>query len=106
MGVTDETLEVLRNYSWPGNIRELRNVIEHAFIIESSDYLQVSSLPEGVRKQANKNVLSDERDQAIINYNDIKDSVLDEANPREPAESINLLLPQGRKRMKLKWTFR
>lgn len=83
MGVTDETLEVLRNYSWPGNIRELRNVIEHAFIIESSDYLQVSSLPEGVRKQANKNVLSDERDQAIINYNDIKDSVLDEANPRE-----------------------
>lgn len=82
-GVTDESLEVLKNYSWPGNIRELRNVIEHAFIIESSDFLQVSSLPEAVRKASNKTVESDEREQAMINYSDIKDSVLDEASPRD-----------------------
>lgn len=82
-GVTDEALEVLRNYGWPGNIRELRNVIEHAFIIESTDFLQVSSLPEAVRKQANRLVNEDERDQAMINYSDIKDSILDEPRNSE-----------------------
>jgi len=32
-GFSPETLEVLRQYSWPGNIRELRNVIERAAIL-------------------------------------------------------------------------
>jgi DNA-binding NtrC family response regulator len=38
-------LEVLRSYDWPGNIRELENVIEHAFIIEGSDEIHIESLP-------------------------------------------------------------
>ncbi|MFK7824742.1 MAG: sigma-54-dependent transcriptional regulator [Oligoflexales bacterium] len=38
--------QALQNYSWPGNIRELENVIEHAFILESSDTIQLGALPE------------------------------------------------------------
>ena len=49
-GVNEEGLSLLKNYPWPGNIRELRNVIEHAFIIESGDYITPSSLPESVKK--------------------------------------------------------
>lgn len=33
VAISDEALEVLTNYSWPGNISELENVIEHAAII-------------------------------------------------------------------------
>jgi len=36
-----KTLETLQRYHWPGNIRELRNVIEHAMIISSGEALQV-----------------------------------------------------------------
>jgi formate hydrogenlyase transcriptional activator len=36
-----KTMELLMNYSWPGNIRELRNVIEHAIIISTDEILQV-----------------------------------------------------------------
>lgn len=36
----------LAEYSWPGNVRELRNAIERAVIIEPSDEIQVSSLPD------------------------------------------------------------
>ena len=44
-GVSDEAMELLRAHSWPGNIRELENVIEHAFVIENEDEIRPSSLP-------------------------------------------------------------
>ncbi|MGZ3723057.1 MAG: AAA-type ATPase lid domain-containing protein, partial [Bdellovibrionales bacterium] len=47
-GVTPEAIAVLKKYEWPGNIRELENIIEHAFILEESNLLQVSSLPESI----------------------------------------------------------
>jgi DNA-binding NtrC family response regulator len=76
--VTDEAKNLLVKYAWPGNIRELRNVIEHAFIIESSDVLQASSLPSSV-KVTSKTVVPepDEADQIMIDVQGIQDSVLD-----------------------------
>lgn len=50
-GLTDETLEILKKYRWPGNIRELENVIERAFIVENSDRITPSSLPENILQQ-------------------------------------------------------
>lgn len=47
--IAPDALEVLKNYRWPGNIRELENAIERAFIIESSNCIQVSSLPDATR---------------------------------------------------------
>ena len=38
-------LEAFRNYLWPGNIRELENLIERAYIIESSSVLSPESFP-------------------------------------------------------------
>ena len=39
--VAAETMEELQNYSWPGNIRELRNVIERALVMANDDVLQL-----------------------------------------------------------------
>ncbi|HEV8537693.1 MAG TPA: sigma-54 dependent transcriptional regulator [Bacteroidota bacterium] len=33
-GITNEAMEILKNYRWPGNIRELRNIIESMIVIE------------------------------------------------------------------------
>jgi DNA-binding NtrC family response regulator len=41
-----EAMELLKKHAWPGNIRELENVIEHAFVIETGNQLTASSLPE------------------------------------------------------------
>lgn len=41
-----ETLDILLRYHWPGNIRELENVIERAIHIASGDILTVECLPE------------------------------------------------------------
>jgi formate hydrogenlyase transcriptional activator len=32
-GVSQKSMERLKNYSWPGNVRELQNVIEHAVVV-------------------------------------------------------------------------
>jgi DNA-binding NtrC family response regulator len=48
-GIHDEALSVLKAHRWPGNIRELENVLEHAFVLESSEQITLESLPEKVR---------------------------------------------------------
>ena len=40
-----EALNILLNYPWPGNIRELQNVIEHAIILSSSPVINKELLP-------------------------------------------------------------
>jgi DNA-binding NtrC family response regulator len=50
-GITDEALEALNNYSWPGNIRELRNVIERAVVLSGSDAIGLAELPDKVKSQ-------------------------------------------------------
>jgi transcriptional regulator with GAF, ATPase, and Fis domain len=40
--IAKRDMEALQQYSWPGNIRELRNIIEHAVIISNSGVLQVT----------------------------------------------------------------
>ena len=43
-------LRVMMDYSWPGNVRELENAIEHAFVICSSDSIDVFDLPLEIRQ--------------------------------------------------------
>ena len=42
--ITKLALEVLQGYDWPGNIRELRNVIERAILLETTDKIGMSSI--------------------------------------------------------------
>jgi DNA-binding NtrC family response regulator len=38
-------MEAFEKYSWPGNIRELENLLERAYILESSSMLTTESFP-------------------------------------------------------------
>ena len=49
LGITDEAMEVLLNYPWPGNIRELRNVIERAVVLAGSAMIGVAEIPEKLK---------------------------------------------------------
>ncbi|MFH1262827.1 MAG: sigma-54 dependent transcriptional regulator [Pseudomonadota bacterium] len=48
-GIDTSALARMKEYQWPGNIRELGNVIEHAFIMESGTVVTELALPERLR---------------------------------------------------------
>lgn len=47
-GVSDEVLSKLFTYSFPGNVRELENAIEHAFVLCKSDIIEIHHLPRHI----------------------------------------------------------
>ena len=49
VGFTPEAAELLERYSWPGNIRELKNVIERTMILALDTNIDVAALPEEIR---------------------------------------------------------
>jgi DNA-binding NtrC family response regulator len=50
--ITPEAWDLLRAYSWPGNIRELNNVIERAVVLAPEGAIDVDDLPEELREIA------------------------------------------------------
>ncbi|MET0500107.1 MAG: sigma-54 dependent transcriptional regulator [Candidatus Binatia bacterium] len=50
--ISDEAMELLCDYSWPGNIRELENAIEQAVALSYQSVLTPDDLPEAVRDHA------------------------------------------------------
>jgi two-component system response regulator PilR (NtrC family) len=48
-GVTPEASRLLRAYRYPGNVRELQNIVERAVVLEAGSLLSAGSLPERVR---------------------------------------------------------
>jgi len=44
-GISEEALGVLMDYEFPGNVRELQNVVEHAVVLCRSDRIEIECLP-------------------------------------------------------------
>jgi len=56
-GISPSAMETMENYSWPGNVRQLINALEHSVITCKGDTVEISDLPEYVfySKIANRN---------------------------------------------------
>jgi DNA-binding NtrC family response regulator len=50
--IQPEALEALIRYSWPGNIRELANVLERAQILAEEQLITLDDLPEGIEESS------------------------------------------------------
>jgi PAS domain S-box-containing protein len=46
VGVSDEVIALLMKYNYPGNIRELENIIEYGFILCPGGFIQLEHLPD------------------------------------------------------------
>lgn len=53
-GISPDALAVLQAHRWPGNIRELENAIERAFIVETQSQIQPASLPDHLRQSVER----------------------------------------------------
>ena len=61
--VSPEALGLLMGYHWPGNVRQLENVIQRAFALGAKDVLHVNDLPNEIARQSDKRMTAD------VNYN-------------------------------------
>ena len=53
IGLTQEAMAAVILYDWPGNIRELENVIEHAFILCKEELIRLQHLPSKLLSEIN-----------------------------------------------------
>ena len=48
-GFTKEAMDMLLSYGFPGNVRELENIIERAIILENTSRIRPESLPQSIK---------------------------------------------------------
>ncbi len=63
--IADNTMETLETYPWPGNIRELKNIIERAAITCEQETITRDSLPETITKKKSYPPLEHTQDQVF-----------------------------------------
>ena len=81
-GITGDAIEILKRHSYPGNVRELENVMEHAISFANNQEILPSDLPSYVLSSpsANRNVIPRLR-EALRGYEkEIIESALGESN--------------------------
>jgi DNA-binding NtrC family response regulator len=88
-GFTDDATELLMSYSWPGNIRELRNAIESMLVLESGKRLDGDDVRKYLRDQpsvvsernlpvvSNKTVEQAERELIYRALVDLKSNIIE-----------------------------
>jgi DNA-binding NtrC family response regulator len=59
--IAPDAMRILLGYCWPGNIRELENTIEHAFVLCRGEEIQVVDLPHELRVNAVREGICRER---------------------------------------------
>lgn len=57
--ITPEAMQVLTCYEWPGNVREMENLIEQMATLSSSDRMDVEDIPVAIRRRRSPSALND-----------------------------------------------
>jgi two-component system response regulator HydG len=82
-GFAADAMAALSAYRWPGNVRELRSAVERAAIVEDGTEIQLSSLPEEIRRVSPLRLTSaSDVDLAQLSYRDAVDASREETNRR------------------------
>jgi transcriptional regulator with PAS, ATPase and Fis domain len=76
-GLTPEAADLLVAYSWPGNIRELKNVIERTMILSREGDIDAASLPEEIRKpQVASNPVDASTEEPLVTLRELEEQYI------------------------------
>ncbi len=70
-----EAMDIMLNYHWPGNIRELENVIERVITLTTDDVIKIDDIPQNITNETKAGLMKDDilsgrvsLDEAIANF--------------------------------------
>jgi len=75
MSVSSEAMNQMLDYSWPGNIRELQNAIQYAFVKCKGDVIQVQHLPPEIISSINRPIKPPSRRRHKITIGQLKEAL-------------------------------
>jgi len=67
-GISEEGIQILENYDWPGNIRELENVIERLVVRTKKSFIMTNLVKEIMKLQYKGGILNNYQKKDNINY--------------------------------------
>ena len=65
--ISSEALDLMMNYDWPGNVRQLENVIERAFALGATETIEANDLPPELRSMSERDTISDNNYNLVEN---------------------------------------
>ncbi len=87
-----ETLKLLNEYSWPGNIRELENVINRAVVLAKDKEIKPEYLPQRIYKRDEKQINNLMLTLSEVEKNYIIDILKNHPNPKDAAQILGISL--------------
>lgn len=86
-GISNEALQHLQSYSWPGNIRELENSIERACVLSKNSHIQICCFPfTGQGKQQVEIISFEKQGRLGSSKEEIETKVIMEALKNNPSK--------------------
>lgn len=77
ISIADDALSILLNYSYPGNVRELENILQHAVIFSENNTIAKNELPSQVL--SSRQLLTPAQEEEIIKLDDIEKEFIKKA---------------------------
>ncbi|MBN1276996.1 MAG: sigma-54-dependent Fis family transcriptional regulator [Deltaproteobacteria bacterium] len=88
--ITPDTMQIMQEYTWPGNIRELINVIERGVIMAHDNELQFDDLPSNIANFKTVSPSSQLQNLADVEKNHIRNVVLNTNSLDEAARVLGI----------------
>lgn len=70
--IDSKAYEILINYEWPGNIRELKNIVERVIVNAKENYLEKEDIIDVLQETMNDQVLVPENDKDLLYHKEIE----------------------------------
>ncbi|MCX7738150.1 MAG: sigma 54-interacting transcriptional regulator [Hydrogenothermaceae bacterium] len=107
VGVEEDAMELFMDYDWPGNVRQLENVIERVVALCQSEFIKVEHLPKRIKEHSYKTAHSLDLDSAWnLNLFEIEKNVIlkilqeENYNQTKTAQRLGISRKQFRTKMK------
>ncbi len=86
-GFSEEAMELLRSYEWPGNIRQLQNAVERAVILCASDHIDRADLQLSALSPTDSGVATIAAEQVTRDYQEMSLEMLERDHILKTLES-------------------